>query len=338
LATADHDHPERAQATKEPARPATAGISEDAVDDALLSRASQTCQPTLTQSARSSLVMGSRPFLAALGAALGWFVGGVLRVRRAHVLAAMARAPIPGADRTSQAMYASLGRGLLELLAGALGGWRKLRRSVDLESNGALSTIEALLASGRGAVIATAHTGNWDLVACSAAERVPLTVVTKHLTMRLLDGLWQGFRARRGVRLVDAGRAAREAGKALGRGELVAMLIDQAPERARGVLSVPFLGAMADVDLAPALLALRARVPFVVAFPMRQSDGSHCLEVARILSPPRRASRSWAEDAMALATADLDGFVRRHPEQWLWMHRRWKRPSLGTLRRGDRDS
>jgi KDO2-lipid IV(A) lauroyltransferase len=95
-------------------------------------------------------------------------------------------------------------------------------------------------------------------------------------------------------------------------------------------VSVDFLGAVADVDLAPALLALRARCPMLVAFPKRTARG-HAVELLGVLEPPEGAGRAWAESAMREATGLLDGFVRRQPDQWLWMHRRWKRASAGSL-------
>lgn len=254
-----------------------------------------------------------------LGWALAWLVGSVLRVRRAHVEASLRRAGVAGvadAAATARAMYRSLGVGLCELMAMALRPRRALPVAIDRRAL-------ALLDRG-GVVVATAHTGNWDLAACAAAERVPLTVVTKRLSIGWLDRLWQGARSRRGVRLVGVGEAARESARALARGEAVAMLIDQAPERDRAVVLVPFLGRLARVDLAPALVAMRARVPLAAVFARRLADGSHVAELAGVVEPPERPSRAWAEDAMRTTTAWLDEHVRRHPEQWLWMHRRWK--------------
>jgi KDO2-lipid IV(A) lauroyltransferase len=251
-----------------------------------------------------------------LGAALGWLVGSVIRVRRSHVIAAMQRAGVPDPSRTAAAMYRALGRGLFELLGLPLG----------LETPVALPTaiLDRLCSAGRGAVIATAHTGNWDVVACAIAEQFPLSVVTKRLSVGFLDRIWQGTRRARGVRLITVGGAARSALQAIGRGELVAMLVDQAPERDRAVVRVPFLGAVAVVDLSPALCALRGRAPLVAAFPMRLPDGSLAVHVAGVLDPPRIPSRRWAEESMTQVTAWLEAFVREHPEQWLWMHRRWK--------------
>jgi KDO2-lipid IV(A) lauroyltransferase len=178
--------------------------------------------------------------------------------------------------------------------------------------------------SRAGVVVATAHTGNWDLVACALAQRVSLTVITKRLSVGWLNRLWQSFSGRRGVGLVEAGQAASRAGWELRNGGWVATMIDQAPERRRGTLALQFLGEVAEVDLAPALLAARARCPLVIAFPLRSAQG-HSIRLVRVLHPPQRAGRAWAEGAMREATQALETLIRQHPEQWLWMHRRWKR-------------
>ena len=254
------------------------------------------------------------------GRVLAWLVGGVLGVRRAHAEAAVRRAGIERPEQVVRAMYRGLGTGLFELIWVALHPRQRLAALARIADE----IIERASRGGRGAVIATAHTGNWDLLACSAAERVPLTIATKRLSIRLFDWLWQGTRRRRGLSLVEAGAIAAAAGRALARGELVAMLIDQAPERSRAVVRTEFLGAEALVDLAPAMVAMRARVPLVAVFARRQPDGTQLAELGPVLEPPARPSRAWAEQAMVELTAALDRFVRAHPDQWLWMHRRWK--------------
>jgi KDO2-lipid IV(A) lauroyltransferase len=254
-----------------------------------------------------------RSFLAHVLAGL---VGDVLRVRRAHVEASLVSAGVPDASRVARRMYYDLARGLIELIEMALG-----RSAVLSRVSVAAPELDGL--RRRGFVVATAHTANWDLVACAFAQRFPVIVVTKHFRVRWLDRLWQSARARRGVRLVSEGSVMRRALPALQQGAALAMLIDQAPERTRGVLRAAFLGRPASVDLSPALLAQRARVPLVVAFPERCGDALS-LRVTSIHEPPARASRSWAVRTMLEATRELEDFVRERPEQWLWMHRRWK--------------
>lgn len=273
---------------------------------------------------------------SALGRLLAWLVGRVLGVRRAHVCASLRRAGIADAARVAAAMYRSLGTGVFELLALALLPWQRPRvQGLDE----ALAKVEAwrkeVGSASRGVVVATAHTGNWDLVACALASRVPLTVITKRLSVSWLNHMWQRVRAVRGVELVESGAAARMAGQRLRQGGWVAALIDQAPERSRATLSLPFLGATADVDLAPALLAQRARCPLLVAFPRRGARG-HGVVVAGMLVPPPLPDGDWPRKSMQQATAWLEEFVRQHPEQWLWMHRRWKRVNEAGPRRPGR--
>lgn len=261
-----------------------------------------------------------------LAAFIAWVVGDVLRVRRTHVEEAMSRANIPQASRRARDMYRALAAGLVDFLGMIFGPGAQCRVALP---DGAISEIRA---RGRGAVVATAHTGSWDVAACAMARVAPLNVVTKRLHVKVFDALWQGVRRRRGVTLLGIGGAAKEALAALRRGELVAMLIDQAPERSRAVTRVRFLGAEAWVDLAPALVAMRARAPFVVAFPVRLASGSHAIEVAKIVEPPASPSPSWAAHAMEEATRALEDFIVQHPEQWLWMHRRWKALPSGRKR------
>jgi KDO2-lipid IV(A) lauroyltransferase len=255
-----------------------------------------------------------------LARAIAWFAGSVVAVRRAHVVRSMLRAGIASCQTTADAMYLSLARGLLELLGTAF------TRSVPQSAFAWSSELQRIRERIRrqGAVIATAHTGNWDLVACAVAERTPLWVVTKRLSVGALDRVWQWLRARRGVRLLYVGATAQSALHALRRGEAVAMMFDQAPERVAATTTAPFLNALVRVDLSPALLAMRARCPLVVVAPRRLALGSHTVDVLGVLDPPPRPNRAWAENAMQRATTLLDEFVRRHPEQWLWMHRRWK--------------
>ncbi|HEU4537394.1 MAG TPA: hypothetical protein VFS00_24910, partial [Polyangiaceae bacterium] len=202
--------------------------------------------------------------LGPLGALVGLLVGGVLRVRRAEVVGRLRGAGYARPSAIAGAMYRSLGRGLFELLwAGGRPG-RPLGGHVRL-SERAIARLAAL--EGRGAVLACAHTGNWDLAACAVAETRPLLVVTKRLRVRALDGLWQGLRRGRGVSLVSGRGSIGRALEALGAGSLVAIMIDQAPEGRGRALVHPFLGLPARHDRLAAALAARSGRPMLVAFP-----------------------------------------------------------------------
>lgn len=256
---------------------------------------------------------------------LGFVAGTLLRIRRRHVEAALAQAGLDA--RLASGMYRSLGTGVFELLWLAGRGPEPLAgiASIDPASRRMLDEAKA---GGRGVVVAATHTGNWDLAACAFASFVPLMVVTKRLSVRTLDAFWHRTRARFGVRLITSEDALSRARRELAAGGAVAMVIDQAPmRRSHGVVG-SFLGADAWLDRTPAVLAARTRSPLVVAASMREPNGHHAMSVLLVIEPPAEggAQRNWIEEATKQSAAALEGFVRTHPESWLWLHRRWKKP------------
>jgi KDO2-lipid IV(A) lauroyltransferase len=257
-----------------------------------------------------------------LGALLGWLAGSILRIRRAHVEGAMRAAGLAHPGRQARAMYRALGASVVEFLWMAARGASALG-VVAIEPASRARWAQAL-SGGRGVVVAASHTGNWDLSACAIAREVELLVVTKHLSVRWLDRFWQSTRARLGVRLTEALGAVGRAREMLRRGGAVAMMIDQVPAPGRHAVPVMFLGQPAHADRAPAAMAAAARAPLVVAVGRRDPSGAHVLHVLEVLTPPARPSRAWIDDATRRATRELERFVLEHPDQWLWMHRRWK--------------
>lgn len=264
------------------------------------------------------------------GAALGGLVGGLLRVRRAHVEHAMLRAGVPTPEAAADAMYRALGTSALELLWLSHGP-RDLRPLTAFEGDTEARYGE-LLRRGRGMVLAASHTGNWDLAACAVATRLgPLSVVTKRLSWTSVDALWQRTRAAYGVRLVLARGAFAMAREALAAGGAVAMMIDQVPAHERHGLRARFLGEEAWVDRAPATVAARFGVPLVVTASRRDDRGVQRLSILDVIEPPGRAGAAWIDDATSRATTALERFVLAYPTEWLWMHRRWHAPRSRAL-------
>jgi KDO2-lipid IV(A) lauroyltransferase len=282
--------------------------------------------------------------LPMIGALLAFVAFDLVRIRRRHVLHALARAGLGGAP-VARSAYRSLGTGALEL------AWLAGRPRADL---GAIAHVEGwdrfeeARAQGRGVIVATAHTGNWDLAACACAAKTPLAVVTKRLSARGLDAFWQTTRRHRGLTLLAAplvqtrtpsaplvqtrtpsaplvagGGVLSSIRTLLARGEAVALLVDQDPERTSSVIEAPFLGAQALHDVLPATIAARTGAPIVVALARRQRH-AHVVEIVEVLTPPPHAGHEWIELATRRIAAAVDAFVRRHPESWLWLHRRWK--------------
>jgi KDO2-lipid IV(A) lauroyltransferase len=184
-----------------------------------------------------------------------------------------------------------------------------------------LQHFQAAAAHGRGVFILTAHFGNWELLAAAhGLAGVPLSIVTRPLDHPVLEDLASRFRRRSGAELIVKRQAVREVLSALRRQRMVGILLDQNATRAEGVF-VPFFGSPASTSKGLALLALRTGAPVVPIFLRREPDGRHCMDVSAALLPPADGEITTYTSMFNRA---IEAAIRRAPEQWLWMHDRWR--------------
>jgi Kdo2-lipid IVA lauroyltransferase/acyltransferase len=254
-----------------------------------------------------------------IGRVLGFVAGTLLRIRRGEVEERLRHAGVPDPEIVARESYAALGASLAELLWTAGGGDPRGKIVITERAASAIHR-----AREEGGVVATAHLGNWDVLACAMASELPLSVITKRLSIRWLDRTWQALRARRGVRLLDSVAATRPALDALADGGTVAVLIDQAPVGKGRKLRHPFLGRMALCDTVAATLSARSGRPLFFAVSTRRADGLHQLDVPLVIEPPRRHRSAFIDRATRTLSDALAREVLRAPAQWLWLHRRWK--------------
>ncbi len=187
--------------------------------------------------------------------------------------------------------------------------------------------LRSAAAQGRGVLILTAHYGNWELLAAAhGLTGLPLSIVIRPLDHPILDELAVRFRRRSGAELIVKRLAVREVLQALRRGRMVGILLDQNATRAEGVF-VPFFGIPASTSKGLAVLALRTRAPVVPVFLRRELDGRHCMDVCPPLEPPPNGDVEAYTVTFNLA---IEAAIRRAPEQWLWMHARWRTRPPGT--------
>jgi KDO2-lipid IV(A) lauroyltransferase len=259
--------------------------------------------------------------LGSLLATLAWS----LRIRRRVALENLALAfpALPAAERLriARACYSALGRTLAEVAWVRGEDDEALARWVTFEGTG---PVRAALAQGRGLVCAIGHFGNWELLGRAAARAgFRLTAITRALRGRFNRWL---LAARREGGLAELGErgVSRAALEVLRRGEVLAVVVDQNMRPRRG-LFVDFFGRPACTTPAAAVYALRAGAPLFAAFPVRQADGSHRVEVTGPFAPaPGLTGHAAVLDLTARLTAEVERQVRAHPEQWFWLHRRWK--------------
>jgi KDO2-lipid IV(A) lauroyltransferase len=181
--------------------------------------------------------------------------------------------------------------------------------------------IEKARAADRPILILTGHCGNWELLAAAINCRgLGMAVVARPLDEPDQQRMLAGLRARFGTPTIARGSegAARQLLATLRRGGVLGMLIDQ-DTKVDGVW-VPFFGRPAFTPVGAAKIALRQNTAVLPTFIERLPDGRHLATFHPALDLPGDPT-----EATALMTAKIEEQVRRRPEQWVWMHRRWRR-------------
>ena len=229
-------------------------------------------------------------------------------------------------------MFRHLGRCALELAC--VGGIvDRLDEFVEWPASDR-ALLESVLARGKGVVFVTGHIGNWELMGWRVARAgFAVRAVAKELTDARMTRLAEAFRERGQVHSIWRGQqgAVKQILRALKAGELLTLLIDQ-DTRVQNVF-VPFFGREAATPRAAADFALRTGSPSMVAWCHRQPDGHYKVRMREV---PHPTSADAEADTLALTaalTAELEHAIREAPEQWVWLHQRWKtRPALASAR------
>lgn len=192
--------------------------------------------------------------------------------------------------------------------------------------------VEKAREAGRAVVILTGHCGNWELIStANASHGLGLAAVARELDVEALQDFAVDFRRHLGSETIARGSAgaSRQLLRVLRHKGALALLIDQDIKEADSVF-VPFFGRLAWTPTAAAELALRLGAAVVPTFAERLEDGRH-----RVTFHPPLALPAELAAATALMTLEIEKQIRRRPEQWVWMHRRWRRrPPAGQAPAG----
>jgi KDO2-lipid IV(A) lauroyltransferase len=185
--------------------------------------------------------------------------------------------------------------------------------------------LDAARASHGRALLLTAHLGNWELL--TLANRLvgyPLTVVVRPLDSAAMNAAAERLRRKTGVEIIAKRDALRPVLAALRQGRVVGVLLDQNASRREGVF-VPFFGRLASTSRSLAVLSVRTRTPIVPVFIRREAAGRHRVVIQPALPAPRTTDvEASILELTARCTAAIEAAVRETPEQWLWIHDRWR--------------
>lgn len=181
----------------------------------------------------------------------------------------------------------------------------------------------------RGSFIIGAHLGNWEWIApIIKSLGQPILEVIRPLDYPPLNAWIDARRTACGAHTLDKTNSGPEIFRRLKAGWIVGILADQSPREA-GV-PVTFFGQPCWATVAPAMIAARAKVPIHIVAIVRQPGDMYRLEISEPIEFDRsKPVREGLVDMSQQCQDVIEGLVRAHPEQWLWLHRRWKkRPRL----------
>lgn len=268
-----------------------------------------------------------RPLARALGLGLGRLaylaVPRLRQVGRRNLALAFPEKSEEERRRILQGVYRSLGRQLAEFCL--LPRYRREELQELVVYDGLENYLEAK-ARGKGVLLATAHLGAWEV--SSFAHSLyghPMTIVVRPLDNPYVDRLVARYRNRHGNRTVDKNNFARGLLAAMKANDTVGILADTNMTPPQGVF-VDFFGIPACTAVGIARVALHTDAAVLPAFIVWDEEPKR---YRIVFEPAIKLVRSEDAERDAVAntqefTRTIERYVRRYPDQWLWLHRRWK--------------
>lgn len=239
------------------------------------------------------------------------------RVARRNLSMAMPRLSDGQRERVIDGVFRSIARLLVAFARFPKIGRENVSEWIRYEG---FDHFEEALGRGKGVLFATAHLGNWELSAFAhSLMAAPMHVVVRPLDNPKIDALVSGYRTASGNHVIQKKDFARGILKALSANEAVGILIDQNSGLEEGVF-VDFFGIPACANPGIARLAAHSGATVITGFALwSEVERRYVLR----FYPPVEITGDPAADTQRLQSS-IEAVIREHPDQWLWIHRRWK--------------
>lgn len=185
--------------------------------------------------------------------------------------------------------------------------------------------LDKALSQGRGGFFLTAHLGNGDFATAGLAHRgYPMTLISKIFKSRWLNDFWFHVRESHGVQIIPPKKSTAQILRALKENRFVIFVLDQYTGHPNGIVT-EFFGHKTGTAFGLALLAKRTGAPVVPIFTYRNLDHTHTIEVGpEIPLVDHEDSQEFLRLNTQIYCDYIERMIRRRPEQWMWVHRRWK--------------
>lgn len=223
-------------------------------------------------------------------------------------------------------VFAHFGRLAFDLLKFSTLKSEEMLRRVEFDGD---ERIRQALAQNKGYFLLTGHFGFWELQGLAHALRLgPMGVLARTLDNPRLNALLERVRQSTGNTVIYRRGAVRRVMRMLETNQGVGLLIDQHSHTPDAVL-VDFFGRPAATTSSLAVLAARTGAPVVPSFMIPLPRGRYRIVYEHTVDPPKDETPEEIRAFTQRCTDVLEMYVRRYPELWLWMHRRWRDLPLG---------
>ncbi|MDQ3219725.1 MAG: lysophospholipid acyltransferase family protein [Acidobacteriota bacterium] len=235
-------------------------------------------------------------------------------------------------EKLLKGTFENLGRVLGEMSQFPQATPEKLGQLMQFQIDHLIAEYGKLKAEGRGVIIVSAHLGNWELfVYAWSAFYGPMSYLARPLDNPLIENLTASLRTKFGNRPINKSNSINLALKVLREAGILGILADVNVHPKEGVF-VPFFGVPACTSTGAALLALRSKAVIIPMCGVWDEKKQHYIAVhGEIIEPSRTGDRHRdVLETTARFTAEIEKLIRAYPDQWLWIHKRWKtRPPGG---------
>ena len=243
------------------------------------------------------------------------------RVTLANLAQCFPKSPEPGRRAIARATFSHFGQVLLKLLTFSTLTPEQMLERAEYEGD---EGVRLAYAKGKGVLFFTGHFGFWELQALAHAVKWrPIGVLARTLDNAPLNELLEQMRTKTGNSVIYRQGAVRRVLKLLAKGEGVALLIDQ-HMHSPDAIWVNFFRRPAATTSTLAAIALRTGAIVIPVFALPLPDGRYRFIYEAPVEPPAKDSPDAVREFTQRCTDVLEMHVRKHPELWLWMHRRWR--------------